>query len=300
MVVLIVRYGEVTIKGLSTRSRMEKLLMRNIVVGLRSMGIETRVRRGQGRLFVEIPGDKIRESIDLISRVFGVKSVSPAKVYGFSNLNDLVGIAVKEWSELVRGRTFAVRVRRVGNHPFTSIDVARVVGAALIRGNNAYLFTEIVKGPGGLPLGSEGRLLALISGGFDSPVAAWFMMKRGVYVDALFCSLAYPVDVINFLRVSNALFSKWSIGYDPRLFILDCSQLINEFRERANPHIWSVLFKRFLYEVGARVAKSVNALGLVTGESLGQVSSQTLHNLMAIEYGIDMPIYRPLIGLDSH
>jgi Thiamine biosynthesis ATP pyrophosphatase len=251
MVVLIVRYGEITIKGLSTRSRMEKLLARNIVVGLRSMGIETRIKRGQGRLFVEIPDDKIRESIDLISRVFGVKSVSPAKVYGFGNLNDLASIAVKEWSELVRGRTFAVRVRRVGNHPFTSIDVARVVGAALkpfsagvdlerpgvelfmeIRGNNAYLFTEIVKGPGGLPLGSEGRLLALISGGFDSPVAAWFMMKRGVYVDALFCSLAYPVDVINFLRVSNALFNKWSIGYDPRLFILDCSQLINEFRER--------------------------------------------------------------------
>ena len=318
MVVLIVRYGEVSIKGLSTRSRMEKLLAHNIVVGLRSMGIEARVKRGQGRLFVEIPDDKIRESIDLISRVFGVKSVSPAKVYGFGNLNELASIAVKEWSELVRGRTFAVRVRRVGNHPFTSIDVARVVGAALkpfsagvdlerpgvelfmeIRGNNAYLFTEVVKGPGGLPLGSEGRLLALISGGFDSPVAAWFMMKRGAYVDALFCSLAYPVDVINFLRVSNALFSKWSIGYDPRLFILDCSQLVNEFRERANPHMWSVLFKRVLYEVGARVAKSVNALGLVTGESLGQVSSQTLHNLMAIEYGIDMPIYRPLIGLDK-
>jgi Thiamine biosynthesis ATP pyrophosphatase len=86
MVVLIVRYGEVSIKGLSTRSRMEKLLARNIVVGLRSMGIEVRIKRGQGRLFVEIPDDKIRESIDLISRVFGVKSVSPAKVYGFGNL----------------------------------------------------------------------------------------------------------------------------------------------------------------------------------------------------------------------
>ncbi len=125
------------------------------------------------------------------------------------------------------------------------------------------------------------------------------MMRRGSYVDALFCSLAYPIDVINFLRVSHALFSRWSIGYDPRLFIIDCSPLINEFRTRVNPHMWSVLFKRVLYEVASRIAKTMGALGLVTGESLGQVSSQTLHNLMAIEHGIDMPIYRPLIGLDK-
>ena len=318
MVIVIVRYSEVAIKGPGTRSRMERLLMRNIIVGLRSVGINARVFRGQGRLFVELPGDRVREGIDVISRVFGVKSLSPASVYEFRDLNDLVNIAVKEWGEVVRGRTFAVRVRRVGNHPFKSSDVAKAVGAALkplsagvdlerpgvelfmeIRGNRAYLFTEVIKGPGGLPLGSEGRLLALISGGFDSPVAAWFMMRRGSYVDALFCSLAYPIDVINFLRVANALFGRWSIGYDPRLFILDCSQLINEFRERANPHMWSVLFKRVLYEVGARVAKSIGALGLVTGESLGQVSSQTLHNLLAIEHGIDLPIYRPLIGFDK-
>ncbi len=255
----------------------------------------------------------------MISRVFGVKSLSPVRAYVFKELNDIVNAAVKEWSDLIRGKRFAVRVHRVGSHNFTSMDVAKAVGAALkpfsagvdlerpdielfieVRDDKAYLFTEVINGPGGLPLGSEGRLLALISGGFDSPVAAWFMMRRGgSYVDALFCSLAYPpIDVINFLRVSHALFSRWSIGYDPRLFIIDCSPLINEFRAKANPHMWSVLFKRVLYEVASRVARSIGALGgLVTGESLGQVSSQTLHNLMAIEHGVDMPIYRPLIGL---
>ncbi|MGC8542719.1 MAG: tRNA uracil 4-sulfurtransferase ThiI [Vulcanisaeta sp.] len=318
MVILIVRYGEVAIKGPSTRSRMERLLAHHINTGLRALGIDSRIERSQGRLFVEVSDDRAKESVDLVSRVFGVKSVSPAKAYRFNNLNDLVNIAVKEWGGLVKGRTFAVRVHRVGKHEFTSMDVAKVVGAALkpmsngvnlerpdielfmeIRNDIAYLFTDIVKGPGGLPLGSEGKLLALISGGFDSPVAAWFMMRRGSYVDALFCSLAYPVDVINFLRVAHALFSKWSIGYDPRLFIIDCSKIVSEFRAKVNPHLWSVLFKRVLYEVGARVARSINALGLITGESLGQVSSQTLHNLMAIEHGIDVPIYRPLIGLDK-
>ncbi|GAB6946721.1 tRNA 4-thiouridine(8) synthase ThiI [Vulcanisaeta sp. JCM 16161] len=318
MALILVRYGEVAIKGVGTRSRMERLLMHNILSGLRGIGISARVTRSQGRLFVEVPDDRVKESVELISRVFGVKSLSPVRVYVFKELNDIVNAAVKEWSDLIRGRRFAVRVHRVGSHNFTSIDVAKAVGAALkpfsagvdlerpdielfieIRGDKAYLFTEVINGPGGLPLGSEGRLLALISGGFDSPVAAWFMMRRGSYVDALFCSLAYPIDVINFLRVSHALFSRWSIGYDPRLFIIDCSPLINEFRTRVNPHMWSVLFKRVLYEVASRIAKTMGALGLVTGESLGQVSSQTLHNLMAIEHGIDMPIYRPLIGLDK-
>lgn len=316
MVVLLIRFGEVAIKGPGARVRMERLLVHNILVGLRGFGV--RVWRSQGRLFVEVPDDRVREGVDVISRVFGVKSLSPAKAFEFKGLDDLVRVAVGEWGGLVRGRTFAVRVRRVGNHPFTSLDVARAVGAALkpfsagvdlekpdvelfmeVRGDRVYLFTEVVRGPGGLPLGSEGRLLALVSGGFDSPVAAWFMMRRGSYVDALHCSLAYPVDVVNFLRVSWALFSRWSIGYDARLFILNCSRLVNELRARVNPHLWGVVFKRVLYMLGAEVARSVGALGLVTGESLGQVSSQTLHNLMAIEHGVDMPIYRPLIGLDK-
>ncbi|MGC9179728.1 MAG: tRNA uracil 4-sulfurtransferase ThiI [Vulcanisaeta sp.] len=318
MALILVRYGEVAIKRSGTRSLMERLLMHHILSGLRSISIDARVTRSQGRLFVEVPDDKIKDSIDVISRVFGVRSLSPVKAYEFKELNDIVNATVKEWSELIRGRRFAVRVHRVGSHNFTSMDVAKAIGAALkpfsagvdlekpdielfieVRGNKAFLFTEMINGAGGLPLGSEGKLLALISGGFDSPVAAWFMMRRGSYVDALFCSLAYPIDVINFLRVTHALFSRWSIGYDPRLFIIDCSSLISEFRAKANPHMWSVLFKRVLYVVASRVAKSIGALGLVTGESLGQVSSQTLHNLMAIEYGIDLPIYRPLIGLDK-
>ncbi|WP_054843500.1 tRNA uracil 4-sulfurtransferase ThiI [Vulcanisaeta souniana] len=319
MALILVRYGEVAIKGPGTRSMMEGLLMHNVLSGLRSIGVDARIARSQGRLFVEVPDDKVKGGINVISRVFGVKSLSPVKAYVFKDINDIVGVAVNEWRDLVRGRRFAVRVHRVGSHNFTSLDVAKAVGAALkpfsagvdlerpdielfieVRNDKAYLFTEVINGPGGLPLGSEGRLLALISGGFDSPVAAWFMMKRGSYVDALFCSLAYPIDVINFLRVSHELFNRWSIGYDPRLFIVDCSSLINEFRAKANPRMWSVLFKRILYEVASRVAKSIGALGLVTGESLGgQVSSQTLHNLMAIEYGIDLPIYRPLIGLDK-
>ncbi|GAB6944270.1 tRNA uracil 4-sulfurtransferase ThiI [Vulcanisaeta sp. JCM 14467] len=318
MALILVRYGEVAIKGAVTRSRMEGLLVHNILSGLRGVGVEGRVVRSQGRLFVEVPDDRVRDAVDVVSRVFGVKSLSPVREYQFRELGDIVNAAVKEWGDVIRGRRFAVRVHRVGSHGFTSMDVAKAVGAALkpfsagvdlerpdvelfieVRGDRAYLFTEVVKGPGGLPLGSEGRLLALISGGFDSPVAAWFMMRRGSYIDALFCSLAYPIDVINFLRVSRALFTRWSIGYDPRLFVIDCSPLISEFRARANPHMWSVLFKRVLYVVASRVASSIGALGIVTGESLGQVSSQTLHNLAAIEHGIDIPIYRPLIGLDK-
>ncbi len=131
MALILVRYGEVAIKGAGTRSRMERLLMHNILSGLRGIGVNAKVIKSQGRLFVEVPDDKVRESVDVISRVFGVKSLSPVKAYVFKELNDIVNAAIKEWSDLIKGRRFAVRVHRVGSHNFTSMDVAKAVGAAL-------------------------------------------------------------------------------------------------------------------------------------------------------------------------
>ncbi|WP_069807672.1 tRNA uracil 4-sulfurtransferase ThiI [Vulcanisaeta thermophila] len=318
MVVLLIGYGEVAIKGPGTRRRMENLLMRNIMEGLKKAGIEARVSRSQGRLLVEVSDDRAKDAVDLVSRVFGVKFVAPAREYVVHSINDIVNAAVREWASLVKDKVFAVRSHRVGVHGFTSMDINREVGAALrqyargvdlerpdvelhieVRGDRAYLFHEVVKGPGGLPLGSEGKVLALISGGLDSPVAAWFMMKRGAYVDAMFCSLAHPLDTLGFLRVAHELFSRWSIGYDASIHIINCSGLVNEIRGTVNPHLWNVVYKHILYRIAQAIAKSTNALGIVTGESLGQVSSQTLHNLMAASHGIDIPIYRPLIGLDK-
>lgn len=131
MALILVRYGEVAIKGAVTRSRMEGLLVHNILSGLRGVGVEGRVVRSQGRLFVEVPDDRVRDAVDVVSRVFGVKSLSPVREYQFRELGDIVNAAVKEWGDVIRGRRFAVRVHRVGSHGFTSMDVAKAVGAAL-------------------------------------------------------------------------------------------------------------------------------------------------------------------------
>ena len=137
--------------------------------------------------------------------MFGVKSVSPTYLVRFSNLDEVADAAARLWGDVVRGRRFAVRVHRWGIHNFTSLDAAAKIGAALvsaggkvdlerpevelyveIRGRRAFLYTEVLKGPGGLPLGSEGKVLALVSGGIDSPVAAWMMMCRGAHVDVFY------------------------------------------------------------------------------------------------------------------
>ncbi len=316
--VVLVRYGEIAVKGVHARIRMERLLVHNITWGLKREGVKAVVKRLPGRIVIETDEGDIDRVVEVVRRVFGVKSLSPTKAYTFKALEDIVQAAVQEWRGLVEGRKFAVRASRIGEHPFKAHDVVREVGAALrpysagvdlenpdvelnieIRGNTAFLYTKVIRGPGGLPLGCQGKVLALISGGFDSPVAAWLMMRRGAHVDALFISLAYPIDVIRFLRVAGTLFGKWSIGYDARLHIVDGTQLVYELRRKCNPHLFGILFKRILYEVAAKLAKAIRAMGIVTGESLGQVSSQTLANLQAAEYGIDIPIYRPLIGFDK-
>jgi len=210
-----------------------------------------------------------------------------------------------------------VRVHRVGDHPFTSRDVAAAVGAALaaaggtvdlekpeveffveVRGDKAYLYTEVVEGPGGLPLGSEGKVLALVSGGIDSPVAAWMLMRRGAHVDVFHCALGGTPTLKRSLEVIRQLLS-WSYGYNARVIVADCSPVAKAIRTKVREELWNIAFKRALYLAAAEAARRVKALALATGESLGQVSSQTLQALAAVEKGLDMPVLRPLIGMDK-
>ena len=200
--VLLLRLGEITIKGTRTRRRFEGLLLRNIGDALSSVGVSFTLRREGGRVFV-YASDEGR-ALDVLRRVFGIKSISSTKEIEFSALEDLVEKAEVYFADLVKGKSFAVRARRVGTHAFTSLDIERLVGAALlkyaarvdlespevtayieVRGNRAYFYTDVVRAYGGLPIGSEGKVLALVSGGFDSAVAAWYMLRRGAEVHYL-------------------------------------------------------------------------------------------------------------------
>lgn len=315
--VLLLRLGEITIKGARTRRRFEKLLLRNIDDALRSNGIEYKVRREGGRIFV-YSSDEVRAA-QTLRRVFGVKSLSLAQEVEFESLDDLVEKAAAFFSSAVKGKSFAVRARRAGSHPFTSLDVERELGAKLlqeggsrvdlknpevtayveVRGKRAYLFTEVIEAYGGLPVGSEGRVIALVSGGFDSAVAAWYTLKRGAEVHYLLCSLGGPIHEIGALHVLKILADNWSYGYRPKLYVVDFSEILREVRRRCDPSLLTVILKRFMYRAAEAVARKEGAEAVVTGESLGQASSQTLTNLAVSTAAVRIQILRPLIGFDK-
>lgn len=311
--VVLLRYSEVAIKRGRTRAEMERLLMRALRDAAGECG-EVEIKSGPGRVYAYGDDECIKRRA---AEVFGVKSLSSAVEFEFKEVSDIAAKAGELWSSLAAGKKFAVRVHRAGAHAFASRDVAAAVGEALVRaggrvdlenpdvefyvevrGNRAYFFTEIVEGPGGLPLGSEGKALALVSGGIDSPVAAWYTMRRGAYVDVLYCNLGGSLAVVSALGVIKALL-KWSHGYDARVLVADCAPVADAIRRGVDRHLWSIAFKRALYRLAERAARLVKAEALVTGESLGQVSSQTLQALAAAERGIDMPVLRPLIGMDK-
>ncbi len=316
-VVLLLRLGEITIKGARTRGRFEKLLLRNIHDALRSNGIAYKARIEGGRIFV-YTGEEERAA-QVLRRVFGIKSLSPAQEIEFEDLSDLAERAAAYFSSYVKGRSFAVRARRAGAHPFTSLDVERELGARLlkeggsrvdlenpevtayveVRGRRAYLFTEIIEAYGGLPVGSEGKVIALVSGGFDSAVAAWYMLRRGAEVHYLLCSLGGPVHEAGALHVLKVLADNWSYGYRPKLYVVDFGEILREIRRNCDPSLLTVILKRFMYRAAEAVAKREGAEAIVTGESLGQASSQTLTNLAVSTAAVSIQVLRPLIGFDK-
>lgn len=310
---ILVRLGEITLKG-KTRERFEAILIRNMRSALRAGGIEARIERGYGRVFVYSG----REAIPLLRRVFGIWSLSPAVEVEYSTLDELLCISEEVFREAVRGKTFAVRARRVEVDAFTSRDLEREVGSRLlrysagvdlerpevtvyveVRGKRAYLYTEVVQAYGGLPVGSEGRVLALVSGGFDSAVAAWLMLKRGAEVHYLFCNMGGELARLYTARVVKVIADNWSYGYSPKLYVADFRPLLAELARRVDHRLLGVVLKRYMYRAAEVVARRIGAHAIVTGESLGQVSSQTVVNLHAIEQAVTLPVFRPLIGFDK-
>jgi len=307
--------GELSTKARATRRRFLSQLVHNLRDALAAEGLEAEVERAHERVYLR-PADA--RAVELAARVFGVQSISLAERVAFADLPDLVARCAERFASDVRGRSFAVRAKIVGGRetaPFGARDVERELGAALlpvarrvdlgapeatvrveIHRGAAHLFREKLPGAGGLPLGTEGRAVALVSGGFDSAVAAWQMLRRGVRLDYVFCNLGGRTHELGALRVMKIVAERWSYGDRPRLHALDFRPVVQELMERSEPRLWQILLKREMLRAAARVARSVRGQAIVTGEALGQVSSQTLANLAVISEATTVPIFRPLIG----
>ncbi len=311
----LVRYSEVFLKSEPVRRRWENTLIRNI-----KKVLECKVRRERGRIWVLTEDENAREKL---RKVFGIVSFSECV---HCKLHELER-AVLDFCRKIgidKAKSFAVRVKRVGEHDFTSQQKAAELGALIlrnfphlkvdlenpektiyveIRGEDCYIFGEIVKGAGGIPLGVEGKLVSLFSGGIDSPVATWMMMKRGCEVIPVYFDCSPFTDESTLRRakeVAEVLKGYWP---DFELRVVEHGEFLKKvkdvLKEKRLESYTCVLCKRRMLRVAEAIAREEGAKGLVTGESLGQVASQTLDNLLVLDDACDLPIYRPLIGLDK-
>ncbi len=309
--------GELSTKARRTRRRFEKRLVRNLADAGRAHDLRWRVARKWSRLVVSCPDQPVDDVLEVVGRVFGVSSYSIIDGRCRASLDEIVERGRALYAEEVKGRRFAVRARRVGKHSFSSYDVQRELGTALnpgatvdlshpdvvvgveVREQDVYFVGTPRPGAAGLPLGVQGKAVALISGGYDSAVAAWMTLRRGVELDYLFCNLGGAAYRRLTIEVVKALTDRWSYGTEPRLHVVDFGPVMDEFRRTVKPAYWQVTLKRMMYLAAAEVAEEVGADAIVTGESIGQVSSQTLANLRAIDAVAPLPVIRPLVGFDK-
>ena len=308
--------GEIGTKSARTRRRFMRTLTGNVRAALRRAGIRAETEPRWSRVLVRT--DSLDASADVLGRVFGLHSVSDAVVIRFGSLEGLVAQAAELSRDRVAGRTFAVRPRRSGEHAFRSIDVAVALGEALrpasagvdltnpevevpveIVDDTAYLTLDRRRGAGGLPVGVGGRAVALFSGGFDSPVAAWMAMRRGMAIGLVTCDLGGCGQIDAALEVARELAMRWAPGVEPRAHVIDLAPAVAALRARVEPGIRQVVLKRAMYRAGTILAEGLRADALVTGEALGQVSTQTVRNLAVAEDAAGVPVLRPLIGMDK-
>ena len=317
--VIIARYGEIGLKSPKIRSRFERKLVKNI-----RATFECEVERNQGRIYI-FPQD-FDEGIEKLNRVFGVVSYSPATSTD-STYEGIDGTLTAYTEELIsegildENTKFAIKCRRVGNHDYTSQEMAAHCGGVVrnvvlapvdltnpdltifveIRENKAFIYHEKIKGPGGLPLGTQGRVVVLLSSGIDSPVAAYLMMKRGCEVVALHCNND-PFSGPKVTELFNQLVDQLNIyakGNPIQKRVIDYGEYLQAAKDNAPEKMTCVLCKSGMYHIAEKLAQKLGADAIVDGSSVGQVASQTLSNILATRYGVDMPILSPLIGLDK-
>lgn len=319
--IILVRYDELALKSNKVRAMYESILMKNLKAMLHADGSSyTEITREMGRIFIHSDDPRALQSA---TRVFGVVSASQAYTCE-ATLESAALVCGEVAGGIIRdGQSFAIRARRTGNHDFTSRDVAVACGDAAylsgaknvrvdlekpdieifveIRQKTGYVFTGSVKGAGGLPLGTQGRMVALISGGIDSPVAAWLMMKRGCEIIPLYLNNEPFSDESTRARAMACIevLQKWSPQKKFTIYEAPHGENLLAFLSNCNNRLNCVMCRRMMYRIATVVLKMEGAHGIITGSSLGQVASQTSQNMLAEMYGMEYPIYHPLIGLDK-
>ncbi len=315
---ILVRYGEIALKG-KNRGQFEQQLLRNLNAAITNY--QSRAEKMHGRFIVTGPDEHSDLIIRNLSRVFGVVSVSQVREAEL-DIDMIKALAAEMVDRLDPDQdTFKIETRRANKKfPYSSPEVNQILGAHLqelnpslivdlkqpsfelsveIGYSKAYLFMDRVAGPGGLPVGITGRSLLLLSGGIDSPAAGWLAMKRGLFVEAVhfhsfpFTSHRSQEKVVELCRRLASYSNKIP------LHTVSVTAIQKELNANCPEDLGIILLRRMMYRIAEMISNKRELQALITGESLGQVASQTLESINVIDKATGMLVLRPLVGLDK-
>lgn len=316
-------FPEITIKSRPVRKRLIQRLQSNLQNMLRRVDEGIRVKGQWDKLDVECAGadpELVSQVVDLLGRTPGIHSFIEVTEYPLGDFHDVYEKAFAIYAEQLKGKTFKVRVKRSGKHEFKSIDVERYVGGGLnqhaesagvnvhnpdiyvdleIRNDKLYVVTNAYKGLGGFPLGSQEAALSLISGGFDSIVASYMSMRRGCKTHFLFFNLGGHAHEIGVKQVALYLWNKFGSSARVKFISVPFDEVVGEILQSVHHSHMGVVLKRMMMRAGEKVADRMGIDALVTGESIAQVSSQTIPNLAIIDAATEKLVVRPLVTMDK-
>ena len=318
----LIKYAEIGIKG-KNRFVFENALRDQIKFVLKDVEGKFNVTKEQGRIYIEAEGEfDYDEVIEVLKRVFGIAAICPVVLIEdkeWDNLTKCVG----DYVEKVYGDksfTFKVEAKRSDkNYPVKSPDICIEMGAYLLHRfpnmkvdvhqpevrlqvevrSKAYVYSEIIPGPGGMPVGTNGKAMLLLSGGIDSPVAGYMIAKRGVKIEAVyFHAPPYTSERAKQQVIDLAeLVSKYAGPI--KLHVVNFTDIQLYIYDQCPHDELTIIMRRYMMRIAQTLATENGCLGLITGESIGQVASQTMQSLMATNDVCEMPVYRPLIGFDK-
>lgn len=316
---VLLRFGEVGLKG-KNRSYFINGLAANIRRALKGFGQGYSVSTPYGRLFVDLPPHHDFQQVSAaLQRVFGLVSFSPV-VQTELHMEAIKEAALKEL--LVDGQpaTFKVAARRsLKNFPLDSMEINQEVGGHLlencpglkvdvhhpqrivnieVRQEGAFVFSRVIPGPGGLPVGATGKGVLLLSGGIDSPVAGWMAMKRGISLEAVYFDTPPFTSARALAKVEKlaASLAKWA---PVTLHVVNFTPVQRALMEHVPEDLTITVMRRFMFRVAETLARRRGALALITGESVGQVASQTLESMLTINSVVQTPVLRPVVAMDK-
>lgn len=322
MMLLIRPAAEVAIKSKPVRRQQMRQLRQNIRKLLVRLDADIVVEGSWDRVDVNVPEGRglLSPVLDELSRIPGISTVQEVSVYPLEDLDDVAEKALAAYGERLSGQTFAVRAKRTGKHDFTSTELERHVGGYLLANTDAkgvrlkdpdvevrvdvnfeqfHISHRKHEGMGGYPVGTVETVMTLISGGYDSSVAAYLMMRRGLRSHFLFFNLGGHAHEVGVKQVASHLWQRYASSHSVKFVSVPFEGVVGEIMRTVNHRHWGVVLKRQMLVAANRVAEELATQGLVMGDAVAQVSSQTLTNINVVDQASEMVVLRPLIAMDK-